>query len=84
MNENKYLTTAQSPACFILRVVRSALIIKTMKITVKIDNIEITVDEQGQNERTVTMKYSDQNEQVQKTIKVMAEECIKLREACRS
>ena len=55
-----------------------------MKITVKIDNIEITVDEQGQNERTVTMKYSDQNEQVQKTIKVMAEECIKLREACQS
>ena len=55
-----------------------------MKITVKIDNIEITVDEQGQNERTVSMKYSDQNVQVQKTIKVMAEECIKLREASRS
>ena len=55
-----------------------------MKITVKIDNIEITVDEQGQNERTVTMKHSDQNEQVQKTIKVIVEECIKLREACRS
>ena len=49
-----------------------------MKITVKIDNIKITVDEEGQNERTVTMKYSDQNEQIQKTIKVMADECIKL------
>ena len=28
--ENKNLITARSPACFILRVVRSALIIKTM------------------------------------------------------
>lgn len=55
-----------------------------MRITVKIDNVEITVDERGQNERTVSMKYSDQNEQVQKTIKVMVEECIKLRQSCRS
>jgi len=46
----------------VVRVVISDLIINKMKITVKIDNIEITVDEQGQNERTVTMKYSDQNE----------------------
>ena len=50
-----------------------------MKITVKIDNVEITVDEQGQNDRTATMRFKNQNEQIQKTITVMANECIKLR-----
>lgn len=50
-----------------------------MKITVKIDNVEITVDEQCQNDRTATMRFKDQNEQIQKTITVMANECIKLR-----
>ena len=49
-----------------------------MKITVKINNVEITVDEQGQNERTATMRYEDQNKQIQETIKVMVGECIKL------
>lgn len=54
-----------------------------MKITVKIDNVEITVDE-GNTNRTVTMQCAEQNKQVQETIKVMAEECIKLRESCKS
>lgn len=49
-----------------------------MKITVKINSVEITVDEQGQHDRTATIRYSDQNTQIQETIKVMAEQCIKL------
>lgn len=50
-----------------------------MKITVKINNVEITVEEhEGNAERTATMRYSDQNEQIQDTIRVMAEECLKL------
>ena len=54
-----------------------------MKITVKIDDIEIIVDEQGQTDRSITMRYSDQNEQVQKTVKVMVEECLKIHEVCK-
>jgi hypothetical protein len=34
-NERKRIITARNPACFILHVVRSALIIKTMEISVK-------------------------------------------------
>lgn len=55
-----------------------------MKITVKINNVEITVDEQGQNDRTATIRYSDQNKQIQETIKVMAEECLKLQKVAES
>ena len=41
MNEIKYLITARSQACFILRVVRSALIIKTMNnISFKAESIK--------------------------------------------
>jgi hypothetical protein len=52
-----------------------------MKITVKIDNIEISIDEQDNtnSDGRVTLRYSDQNRQVQETIKVMTEECIKLK-----
>jgi hypothetical protein len=49
-----------------------------MKITIKIDNIEISIDEQNQNERSSIIRYPDQNEQIQKTIRVMVDECIKL------
>ncbi len=49
-----------------------------MRITIKINNVEITVDEQGQNDRTATLRYPDQNKQVQETIKVMTEQCLKL------
>ena len=55
-----------------------------MKITVKINNVEITVDEQGQNDITATIRYSDQNKQIQETIKVMAEECLKLQKVAES
>ena len=55
-----------------------------MKITVKINNVEITVDEQCQNDRTATIRYSDQNKQIQETIKVMAEECLKLQKVAES
>lgn len=54
-----------------------------MKITVKIDNIEISIDEQMEDsKRMTTMQYSDQNQQIQNTIKVMVEECMKLRKLC--
>lgn len=49
-----------------------------MKITIKINNVEITVDEQCQDDRAAVIRYSDQNKHIQETIKVMAEECIKL------
>lgn len=49
-----------------------------MKITVRIDDIEITVDEQFKSDKNSTFYYSDQTEYVQETLKVMAEQCIKL------
>ena len=55
-----------------------------MKITIRIDNIEITVDEHQQGSRNATMQYSDQNKQIQETIKVMSDECIKLHQVCNS
>lgn len=55
-----------------------------MKITVKVKDVEITVDEQGQNDRTVTMKYTDQNKQIQETLKVMAQEALKLQASVES
>jgi hypothetical protein len=50
-----------------------------MKITVKVDNIEISIEEQGSEKDHVRIRYSDQNKQIQDTIKVMAEECVKLK-----
>jgi len=48
-----------------------------MKITVKVDDIEIVIDEQLSG-RMTTMQYADQNRQIQETIKVMVEQCIEL------
>ena len=51
-----------------------------MIITVKIDNVEISIEENSKdNDRFATLRYSDQNKQVQETIKVIADECVKLR-----
>ena len=52
-----------------------------MIIKVRIDNVEISVEENHRNEdKHVTLRWSDQNKMVQETIKVMSEQCIKLRE----
>jgi len=51
-----------------------------MIITVKIDNVEISIKENSMDsDRYATMRYNDQNKQIQDTIKVIAEECVKLR-----
>lgn len=55
-----------------------------MKITVKVKDVEITVDEQGQNDRTATMRYTDQNNQIQETLKVMVQEALKLQASVES
>jgi len=55
-----------------------------MKISVKIDNVEIVIEEQASSDRTAAIRYGDQNEQIQKTIRVMADECIKLQHVSRS
>jgi|JI9StandDraft_2_1071091.scaffolds.fasta_scaffold437697_3 hypothetical protein len=55
-----------------------------MKISVKIDNVEIVIEEQASSDRTAAIRYGDQNEQIQKTIRVMADECIKLQNVSRS
>lgn len=52
-----------------------------MKITVRIDKIEIVVDEQGFSENSTKMKYSDQNERLQATLSAMVEGCMKLHKA---
>lgn len=49
-----------------------------MKITVKIDNVEIIVDENLFTDRATTLKYSDQNKLIQETIVVIAEQVAKL------
>jgi len=48
-----------------------------MKIKIKIDNIEIEVDE-GSNSKTFIGVYESHNKHIQSTIKTMVEECIKL------
>ena len=55
-----------------------------MRISVKIDNVEIVIEEQASSDRTAAIRYGDQNEQIQKTIRVMAEECIKLQNVSKS
>ena len=51
-----------------------------MIIKVKIDNVEISIEENSKdNDMFATLRYSDQNKQVQETIKVIADECVKLR-----
>ena len=37
-----------------------------MKISVKIDNVEIVIEEQASSDRTAAIRYGDQNEQIQK------------------
>ncbi len=46
-----------------------------MIITVKLGPVQIVVDEKDQGDRTVTMRFGDQNKNIHETIKVMAEEC---------
>lgn len=51
-----------------------------MIIKVRIDNVEISIEENSKDaDRFATMRYGDQNKQVQETIKVIADECVKLR-----
>lgn len=49
-----------------------------MIITVKINNVEITVNEDIINDRSTTLKYPDQNKLIQETIIVIAEQVAKL------
>ncbi len=51
-----------------------------MKITVRVSDIEICVEEydSSNGDRTVTMRYADQNKQIQETIKVITQCCIDL------
>lgn len=51
-----------------------------MKITVRVADIEICVEEQASSnsDRTVTMRYGDQNKHIQETIKVITQCCIDL------
>ena len=49
-----------------------------MKITIKIDNIEISIDEQMSDDRGSSIQWKDQNAQIQSTLKVMTDECVKL------
>lgn len=46
-----------------------------MKITVKVKNVEISIDDSDNN---AVIKYASHNLEVQKTIQVMCDECIKL------
>ena len=57
-----------------------------MKITVRLDNIEIIVDEDAHkdSDRTITMRYSDQAKQVQETLVVMTEQVVKLKESTKT
>ena len=50
-----------------------------MIITVKVSDVEISIEENhGSAEKHITMRWSDQNKQIQETIKVMSAECLKL------
>lgn len=49
-----------------------------MKITVEHQGTKIIVDESGQNDRTATIQFGDQNKRIQETIIVMAEQVKKL------
>tara|TARA_R110002020_G_scaffold144145_2_gene317033 strand:+ start:6160 stop:6336 length:177 start_codon:yes stop_codon:yes gene_type:complete len=53
-----------------------------MRIKVKYRDIEIEVSEDGHshNDRQATMRFSDQNKQIQDTIKVMTEQVLKLKD----
>lgn len=52
-----------------------------MIIKVRIDNVEISVEENHRNEdKHITLRWSDQAKLVQETIKVISEQCVKLRE----
>ena len=46
-----------------------------MKITVKIKDVEICIDDQ---DNTAVIKYGSHNKEVQETIKVMTEQCLRL------
>jgi hypothetical protein len=51
-----------------------------MIIKVRVDNVEISIEETLKDaDKHVTMRWPDQNKQIQETIKVIAGECIKLR-----
>lgn len=52
-----------------------------MRIRVKYKDIEIEVSEEdtSSNDRQATMRYADQNKQIQDTIKVIADQVIKLK-----
>jgi hypothetical protein len=52
-----------------------------MKITVKINNVEISIDEDIKGDRASTLRYSDQSKLVQETIVVIAEQCLKLQQS---
>ena len=52
-----------------------------MKITVKAKHIEIVVDEGGDSNYKTTIRYEDQNKQLQNTLKLMVDECLKLLKA---
>lgn len=49
-----------------------------MKITVEHKDTKISVEEYGDNNRMVTMKYSDENKSIQETIAVIVEQVQKL------
>ena len=49
-----------------------------MKIIFKVSDIEIIIDEVVHSDRTLTMRYNDQNKQLQDTLNVISECCLKL------
>lgn len=55
-----------------------------MKITIEHEGTKIVVDEDGTNltsDRTASMRWSDQNVQIQETIKIMTDQIIKLKQS---
>lgn len=50
-----------------------------MKIIIEVKDVRLEVSETGLADRTATMKYTDQNKQIQETLKVMIEQVIKLK-----
>ena len=57
-----------------------------MKITVRLGDIEIVVDEDAHkdSDRTITLRYSDQTKQVQETLVVMTDQVVKLKESTKN